>query len=76
MNGVDLADQYLTYNPIVRNSIKWRKKALIFMLNCSLFNSFVVYNKLNPTKKITFTSYLLQVGTIGSKDKIMFVGSF
>lgn len=61
MKGVDLADQYLAYNPIIRKTVKWTKKAFMFILNCALFNSFVVFKVLNPGKKIKFSSFLKHV---------------
>lgn len=61
MKGVDLADQYLAYNPIIRKTVKWTKKAFMFILNTALFNSFVVFKVLNPGKKIKFSSFLKNI---------------
>lgn len=54
MKGVDRADQFLSYYPILRKSMKWTKKVVLYLINCGLFNAFRVYNELNPTKKIKY----------------------
>jgi hypothetical protein len=51
MKGVDRADQYLSYNSIVRKTVKWSKKVVLFLLNCALFNSFLMYETLNKGKR-------------------------
>lgn len=43
MSGVDLADQYLSYNPIYRKSLKWTKKASLYLINCGIFNAFQMF---------------------------------
>jgi hypothetical protein len=58
MKGVDLADQYLSYYSFLRKSIKWTKKVFMFLLHCTLFNSFILYRKLNPHTNITFSKFL------------------
>jgi hypothetical protein len=47
MKGVDHADQYLSYYSTVRKKVKWSKKVVLFLLNCALFNSFLMYKTLN-----------------------------
>lgn len=47
MKGVDRADQYLSYYPIYRKTIKWSKKVALYLFNCSLFNAFRVYQHMN-----------------------------
>jgi hypothetical protein len=47
LNGVDCADQYLSYYSIVRKTVKWSKKVVLFLLSCALFNSFLIYKTLN-----------------------------
>jgi hypothetical protein len=51
MKGVDLADQYLSYYSIVRKTVKWSKKVVLFLLNFALFNSFLIYKTLNKGLK-------------------------
>ena len=43
MKGVDRADQYLSYYSVLRKTIKWSKKVVLYLLNCALFNAFFVY---------------------------------
>jgi hypothetical protein len=49
MKGIDRADQYLSYS-ILRKSVKWSKKVVLYLLNCALFNAFCVYRKLANKK--------------------------
>lgn len=44
MKGVDRAGRYLSYYSIIRQTIIWTKIVAIYLINCALFNSFVVYN--------------------------------
>ena len=46
MMGVDLADQYLSYS-ILRKTMKWTKKTVLFLLNCAIFNAFNLYIEFN-----------------------------
>jgi hypothetical protein len=52
VKGVDHADQSLRYFSIVRKTVKSSKKVVLFLLNCALFNSFLVYKTLNKGTKI------------------------
>ena len=51
MKGIDRADQYLIYYPVLRKTVKWSKKEVLYLLNCELLNAFFVYKTLNTTKK-------------------------
>ena len=51
MKGVDRADQYLSYYSVLRETVKWSKKVVLYLLNCALFNVFFVYRTLNTNKK-------------------------
>jgi hypothetical protein len=55
MKGIDRADQYLSYYSILRKSVKWSKKVVLYLLNCALFNVLCVYRTLT-NKKGTRTS--------------------
>ncbi|GBM20123.1 PiggyBac transposable element-derived protein 4 [Araneus ventricosus] len=59
MKGFYLAQQYFTKYAFLQQSVKWTKKTFLFLVHCGLFNSFIVYRKLNPFIKITFSKYLL-----------------
>jgi hypothetical protein len=41
MKGVDRADQYLSYYSVLRKTVTWLKKLVLYLLNCALFNAFV-----------------------------------
>jgi hypothetical protein len=62
MKGVDRADQYLSYYSIVIKTVKWSKKVVLFLLNCTLFNSFLVYKALNKgTREQKYKKFLHKV---------------
>jgi hypothetical protein len=61
MKGVDRADQYLAYYSLLRKTVKCTKKVVLWLINCALFNSFVIYKKLNPTTKLRYKEFLLRV---------------
>ena len=51
MNGIDRADQYLSYYSVLRKTAKWSKKVVLYLLNWALFNTFFVYRTLNTNKR-------------------------
>jgi len=40
MQAVDRADHYLSYYSVLRKTVKWLKKLVLYLLNCALFNAF------------------------------------
>jgi hypothetical protein len=48
--GVYRADQYLSYYSVLRKSVKWSKKVVLYLINCALFNAFCVYKTLTNKK--------------------------
>jgi len=62
MKGIDRADQYLSYYSVLRKTIKWSKKVVLYLLNCALFNIFFVYRTLNTDKKVRYKNFLHQLG--------------
>jgi len=40
IKGVDRADQYLSFYSVLRKTIIWSKKVVLYLLNCALFNTF------------------------------------
>jgi len=54
MKGVDRADQYRSYYSVLRKTLKWLKKVVLYLLNCALFNTFSVYRTLNTNKKVKY----------------------
>ena len=62
MNSIDRTDQYLSYYSVLRKTVKWSKKVVLYLLNCALFNAFFVYRTRNTKKKIKYRSFLHEVG--------------
>jgi hypothetical protein len=54
MKGIDWADQYLSYYSVLKKTLKWSKKVLLYLPNCALFNAFFVYRTLNTNKKVKY----------------------
>ena len=61
MHGVDTDDQYLAYYPFIHKTVKWPKKVFFYLLQCALFNSYVVFTKSNPNSHKSFLDYLVDV---------------
>jgi hypothetical protein len=62
MKGVDRVDQYLSYYSFVRKTVKLSKKVVLFLLNCALFNSFLIYKTLNKgLKEQKYKTFLHEV---------------
>ncbi|XP_047360348.1 piggyBac transposable element-derived protein 4-like isoform X2 [Vespa velutina] len=62
MKRVDWPDQYLSYYPIYRKTIKWSKKVCMYLFNCALFNAFRTYQYFNTEhKSLRFHDFLLKV---------------
>jgi len=62
MKGIDSADQYLSFYSVLRKTVKWSKKVVLYLLNCALFNAFFMYRTLNTNKKVKYKNFLLEVG--------------
>ncbi|PSN32578.1 hypothetical protein C0J52_21344 [Blattella germanica] len=53
LHGVDMVDQYLVLYPFTRKAIKWPKKLFFYLIQCTLFNAFMLHKKRKrPTDKI------------------------
>lgn len=61
MRGMDRADPYLSYYSVLRKTVTWSKKVLLYLLNCALFNEFFVYRILNTIKIIKYKNFLHEV---------------
>ena len=70
MKVVDMAYQYLSYYSLLSKTVKWPKKLAFWLLNCALFNFFQIYQKLNPTSKMRYKEFLLQVEKDWATDKV------
>jgi len=61
MKGIDRADQYLSFYSVLRKTVKWSKKVVLYLLNCAPFNAFFVYRTLNTNKKVQYKNVLHEV---------------
>ena len=61
MSGVDRLDQMISYYPFTRKTMKWPKKVFFYLLEVSLWNSFVLYKAKNIQAKLTLRSFHLKV---------------
>ena len=62
MKGIERTDHYLSYYSILRKTVKWSKKVVLYLLNCALINAFFVYRTLNTNKKVKYKNFLHEVG--------------
>jgi len=62
IKGVDRADPYLSFDSVLRKTVKWSKKVVMYLLNCALFKAFFVYRTLNTNKKVKYKNFLHVVG--------------
>jgi hypothetical protein len=69
MKGVDRADQYLAYYSLPRKTVKWTKKVVLWLINCAIFNSFLVFKNLNPHSKLKYKAFLLNVAKAWATDE-------
>jgi hypothetical protein len=51
MAGVDLSDQFNSYNSGLRKTTKWYKKLFFHLLNVCLINAYLLHKKLAPNEK-------------------------
>jgi len=57
-----MADQCLSYYSVLRKTVKWSKKVVLYLLSCAIFNSFFVYRTLSTNKKVESKNFQHQVG--------------
>jgi len=69
MKGVDRADQYLSYYSILRKTTKWTKRVTMYLINCALFNSFVIFNSVHQPK-MKYKKFLHEVALHWITDRI------
>ena len=71
MSGVDRSDQMLSYYQGLRKSVRWYKKIGFHFLEMYLFNSFCLYNKVNPASTKRLQNFRIEVvmGLIGGIPK-------
>ena len=52
MKGIDRADQHLSFYSVLRKTVKWSKKVVLYLLNCAIFKTFFMYRTLNTNNKV------------------------
>jgi hypothetical protein len=59
MKGIDRADQYLSYYSVLRKTVKWSEKVVMYVcaLQCIFYVQDTKYNK-----KVKYKNFLHQVG--------------
>jgi len=68
MKGIDRADQHLSFYSVLRKTVKWSKKVVLYLLNCALFNAFFVHRTLNTNKTVKYKDFLHAVGRSGISE--------
>ncbi|PNF28985.1 hypothetical protein B7P43_G15106 [Cryptotermes secundus] len=66
MKGVDRADQYLAYYSLPRKTVKWTKKVALWLINCAIFNLFLVFKN---HSKMKYKAFLLNVAKAWATDQ-------
>ena len=74
MKGVDRADQYISYYKIMRKTVKWTKRVVMYLINCALFNAFRMY-KINAQNKMKYKTFIYSVGKYWALEEPNFLSS-
>jgi cytochrome c oxidase subunit IV len=61
IRDVEWTDQYLSCYSVLKKTVKWSKKAVLYLLKCVLFKAFFMYRTLN-TNKVKYKNNLHEVG--------------
>ena len=59
---LDKTDWYFSWYSVLMKTVKCPKKVVLYLLNCILFNGFIVYSALNTNKKVKYMNFLHEVG--------------
>jgi len=62
IKGIGRTDQYPSFYSVLRKTVKWSKKVVLYLLNCALFNAFFLYRTLNRKKKVNYKNFLHDIG--------------
>jgi hypothetical protein len=76
MHLVDSADQYLALYPLMRKTSMWPKKVFFCLMQCTLFNSYSLFQKSNREVRISelHENYILYLTTRkGNRFKAIFL---
>lgn len=74
MGGVDLSDQFNSYNSCLQKTTKWYKKLFFHLFNVCLINAYLLHKKFAPNeKKLDHQQFLIalvsEVPNISSKGR-------
>lgn len=61
MGAVDNVDKTVKPYQSVRKSFKWYKKVFFNLIDISIYNSFVIYMKITPRRKLAYKQFLKSV---------------
>ena len=53
---------YLSFYSVLRKTVKWSIKVVLYLLNCALFNAFFVYRTRNTNKRVKYKNFLHKIG--------------
>jgi hypothetical protein len=62
MKGIDRADQCLSFYLVLRNTVKWSIKVVLYLLNCVLFNAFFCVKDTKYKHKVKYKNFLHEAG--------------
>lgn len=69
MRRVERVEQYFSYCGVLRNTNKWSKKLVLFIINCALFNSYRLYLTINNNMQLSYKTFLKEVARIWSTEQ-------
>ncbi|XP_029054867.2 piggyBac transposable element-derived protein 4-like [Osmia bicornis bicornis] len=61
MNGIDPQDQILACFPVMRKYMKGYKKIFFYPFDIGLFNSYILWKKINNGKKQCYVDYRINI---------------
>ena len=61
MIGIDLQDRMLACFPVMRKCMKGYRKVFFYLFDIALFNSYILFNKINTHKKQTYAEYRIEI---------------
>ncbi|XP_043604796.1 uncharacterized protein LOC122577530 [Bombus pyrosoma] len=62
MIGIDRQDQMLACFPVMRKCMEeYHRKVFFYLFDTALFNSYILFNKINTKKKQTYAEYRIEI---------------
>ncbi|KAK2578804.1 hypothetical protein KPH14_012833 [Odynerus spinipes] len=68
MIGVDRQDQMLACFPVMRKCMKGYRKIFFYLFDMALFNSYILYNKINIGKRQRYAEYRVEIAELLLKN--------